>query len=242
MIFHVLPGDSLVEEFKKTGIDGEIVVFRDAMIAGPIDAETPFEFWDQRARFVLAEYFEDEIDYHERVADEIERLSSVEAEDEILLWFEYELFCSVNMWFCISLLADSGASIYRVEPIVLSKANKWKGFGQLGPDELQRCYEAKQLLTDADIKLGTDLWNAYRTQDHAQLLVLANSATPRFPYLVDVCKAAIEQDTMPKRILSEIVAEGIGEFDQIFPEFTRRAGVYGFGDLQVERLLDKLSH
>ena len=55
-----------------------------------------------------------------------------------------------------------------------------------------------------------------------------------------VCKAAIEKDTRPKQILDEIMGEGITDFSEIFPEFTRRAGVYGYGDLQVERLMDQM--
>ena len=241
MKFHVLPGDSLIEEFKKTGIDGEVIVCREALIVGPIDAETPFEFWDARSRFILAEYAEDNIVFHERVADELEKLSEIEAGDEVNLWFEYELFCSVNMWFCLSMLAHAGATVFRVVPSVINENDRWKGFGQLGPDELQRFYDARQLFTEADIKLGADLWNAYKKNDHSRLHELSDSDSARFPYLGEVCQAAIEKDTKPTQILSEIVAEGTTDFDLIFPEFTRRAGVYGFGDLQVQRLLDHIS-
>lgn len=241
MKYHVLPGDSLVEEFSKTNIDGDLVICRDAMIVGPVDAETPFEFWDARARFILAEYGEDEIIFHERVADELEKLSEIDSGTEVNLWFEYELFCSVNMWFCLSMLAASGASIYRVEPSVLSSDDRWKGFGGLVPDELQRCYDARQLFTDADIKLGADLWGAYSKNDHSRLLELSDSESTRFPYLKEVCKAATEKDLRAADILAEITGEGITDFDEIFPEFTRRAGVYGFGDLQVQRMLDQMS-
>ena len=241
MKYHVLPGDSLVEEFSKTKIDGDVIVCRDALIVGPVDAETPFEFWDARARFILAEYGEDEIVFHERVADELEKLSEINADDEINLWFEYELFCSVNMWFCLSMLARSGAAVYRVEPSVLSSDDRWNGFGRLGPDELQRCYDARALFTDTDMKLGSDLWEVYRNSDHSRLLELSDSDSTRFPYLNEVCKAAADKDTKPTALLAEIMAGGITEFDEIFPEFTHRAGVYGFGDMQVKRIIDQMS-
>lgn len=238
MKFHVLPGDSLVEEFKKTGIDGEVIVFRDALIVGPVEAKTPDEFWDERARFILTEYAEDEIVFHERVADELEKLAEIAEDDEVNLWFEYELFCGVNMWFCLAKLADSGANIYRVEPAVLSEDDRWSGFGSLGADELQRCFDARQLFTSGDIKLGAELWNAFSNRDFDRLRELLNSDSPRFPYLAEVVGAAIEIDTKPLEILSEIRAEGLTEFDHIFPEFTKRAGVYCLGDLQVQRLLE----
>jgi hypothetical protein len=240
MIYHVLPGDSLVEEFRKIEIPGEVIVCREALIAGPVDAETPDEFWERRARFILAAYGEDEIDYHEKVADELERLGDISSTDDVNLWFEYELFCSVNMWFCLSRLDGSGAEIYRVKPAVLDEGDRWMGFGRLSADDLSRCYADRVKFTPDDIRLGTDLWTAYRENDQAGMMRLSAFESECFPYLNEVCQAAAERETRPAEILAEIHFEGKTEFDEMFSEFSRRAGVYGFGDLQVKRLLARI--
>jgi hypothetical protein len=241
MIHHVLPGDSLVEEFSKTGLEGEIIVCREALIVGPISAENHDEFWDERAKFILTDYGEDEIEFQEKVANELERLAEISADDEVNLWFEYELFCQVNMWFCISRLADSGAEIYRVEPSVIAREDRWKGFGGLPSGDLVKCFEARTKLSDQDIDLGKRLWKAYQMQDSSGLADLANTSSPAFPYLDETAAAASEIDTKPHEILRTIRSEGMRDREAIFVEFSRRAGVYGFGDLQVYRLLDQLS-
>jgi hypothetical protein len=241
MNFNVLPGDSLVDEFRKTQIGGQAIVCRECLIVGPVEANTPFEFWDQRAKFILAEYGEDEIEYHERVADELEKLNDVETGDEVNLWFEYELFCSANMWFCISMLKETGAMMYRIEPAVLTKEDRWKGFGSLDAAALQKCFELRKELDAGDIKLGSELWEAFRSNNLRALIQLSTNASDRFPYLAEVCKAAIEMDLRPIETLIDIKKEGAIEFDDIFVEFSRREGVYGFGDLQVQRLLDRIS-
>lgn len=238
MIYHVLPGDSLVEEFQKTKIQGEVIVCRECLIVGEIGAETLPEFWEQRGRFILSEYGEDEIEYHDRVADELARLLDLDADDEVNLWFEYELFCSVNMWFCLWLLSETGAKVYRVEPIVRSDDEKWLGFGSLTADDLKTCFNSRTEFTADDIALGAALWNAYRKDDNAKLAELATSTSTSFPYLKEVCEAAIEKGTRPAEIIAEIQFEGKTEFEDIFAEFTKRAGVYGFGDLQVKHLLE----
>ena len=240
MIYHVLPGDALAAEFKKTNIEGDVIVCRECLIVGPVDAATTDEFWHERSRFILSDYGEDEIEFHERVADELEKLTDVEPDDEVDLWFEYELFCSVNMWFCIAKLKDSGAAVYRVEPVMLSKDDRWKGFGIVEEGDLEKCFADRKYLSQEDLQLGSDLWNAYRTNDPAQLKELSKNASDRFPYLAEVVDAAIERDKKPKRILKDILDEGITEFQDVFLEFTKRAGVYGYGDLQVERLMDQL--
>lgn len=240
MIYHVLPGDSLVKEYKGSDLDGEMIVCREALVSGPVDADSLDEFWNDRARFILSEYGEDEIEYHEKVGSELDRLTEIGADDEVNLWFEYELFCSVNLWFCLSLLKDHGATVYRVEPIGLTEEKRWDGFGKFGVDDVLASFEMRTKLSESDIELGTALWNAYRRKDDAKLKELASHGDAAFPYLSEVVAAAIEQDIQPIEILKVITADGKKEFSEIFVEFRKRAGVYGYGDLQVQRLLDQL--
>jgi len=240
MIYHVLPGDSLVKEFEKLDVDGTKIVFREALIAGPIDAANLEDFWNQRAHFVLAEYGEDEIVYHETVANELSILLDVSSEDEVNLWFEYELFCSVNLWFVLSLLVDTGAVVYRIRPSSLGFEDRWKGFGASDADALRDYFGGREKISTDDIKLGEDLWTAYSTQELTTLLQLGKTDNPRFPYLTEVCEAAAKQKSLPLEILKEITVSGEKDFVAIFRQFQARAGVYGLGDLQVSRLLDQM--
>lgn len=235
-VFHVLPGDATAEDFNKTGIEGEIIICRECLAVGPADAEALYEFWEQRAHFILAEGG-DEIEYHESVADQLAKLLDVPAGSEVNLWFEYELFCSANMWFCLDLLRNTEADVYRVEPAVRTAEDRWKGFGKLDAADLQKCFAARTQFLADDIRLGSDLWNAFRHEDHARLLLLGDRDSKCFPYLKEVCEAAVERETLPAKILRGI-AKDKTDFGEIFLEFTKQAGVYGYGDAQVEHLLE----
>ena len=240
MIYHVLPGDAQVEDFRKTGIPGEIIVFREAFVTGPLDAADVNEFWDQRAHFILGEYGEDEIAYQEKVADEILRISDLGEGDEVNLWFEFELFCSVNFWYCLHELKDSRAAVYRVAPINLEPDDVWKGFGEHGPDELAAAFESRTEISPEDLNLGAELWRAFRDRERASLRKLGDHRSASMPFLKEVTDAACEIDVRPLQIVREIRSEGLSTLEEVFPEFRKRAGVYGFGDLQVERLLDSI--
>ena len=240
MIYHVLPGDAQVEDFKKTGIPGEVVVFREAFISGPLDAEDTNEFWDQRARFILGEYGEDEIVYHEKVADGILRLAEVDADDEVHLWFEFELFCSVHLWYCLNELKDTGAPIFRVAPVNLEPDDVWKGFGEHTSDDLAAAFELRTPVSSEDLEQGAKLWKAFRHREGSILRKLGEYRSPAMPFLKEVAEAASEIDSRPLQIVREIRSEGFSTIDEVFSEFKKRAGVYGFGDLQVERLRDSI--
>lgn len=241
MIYQVLPGDSLAGEFRKANIKGEVIICREALISGPIEADSLDEFWHQRARFILTEYGEDEIEYHDKVAAELSKLTELTSDDDVNLWFEYELFCSVNFWFCLSLLKETSATIYRVEPIGLHEDKRWDGFGHFAADDLIACFEMRHKLSRSDLDLGADLWQAYRRRDERKLIELSSTDNEAFPCLRQVVAAANDRDIEPLEIVRAITLNGENDFDKIFAEFKKRAGVYGYGDLQVKRLLDQIS-
>ena len=241
MIYHVLPGDAQVEEFRKTGIDGDLIVFREALVTGPIEEADVDEFWDRRARFILSEYGEDEIEYQEKVADELLRLEEISEGDEVNLWFEFELFCGVNYWFCLDQLKGSGAAIYRIAPVDASPDNVWDGFGQHEADGLNACFDSRVELTTEDVETGSRLWQAFRDRDPEGLKELGEYRSPAFPFLREVCEAAAEIEARPTEIVRDIVASGKRDIEEVFPEFRSRAGVYGFGDTQVEKLIERVT-
>lgn len=239
MTCHVLPGDSVAAEFSKTNLEGEVIVCREAFVEGDLSGDTLAEFWQHRAQFLMIAHGADEIDYHENVAGELSKIADLQDDAEINLWFEYELFCSVNMWFCLNLLADNRVSVYRVEPAILDRDKIWDGFGRMDAADLEQCFETRTKFETGDMQLGRDLWKAFRHRDHDRLLLLGESETRVFPYLKEVCDAAAKVETRPKEIVDDILATGKKGIAEVFPEFKNRAGVYGFGDAQVERLLLK---
>ncbi len=236
MILHVLPGDATLGAFEDSGIEGEIAVCRECLVVGDVSGSTLPQFWENRARFLAHEYPDASDDYHETVVREFAKLNALGADSQINLWFEYELFCQTNMWFCLSLLSESTADIFRVAPFKLSDENVWEGFGGLTPHDLKECFDSRVKLSPDDIRLGSDLWTACRINDHRQLEALSMIESAAFPKLREVCIAASEKESRPKKIVGEIFRDGVSEFDEVFCEFKARAGVYGYGDAQVRKI------
>ncbi len=241
MKIHVLAGDALAEDFKNGAIEGEIIVCRECLVEGDVKAANLEDFWQTRARFITDSYGGNEADYFQKVVSEFEKLKNLASpEAEINLWFEYELFCQINLWFCLYFLQASKAKIYRVAPVVREDAEIWKGFGSLTTEDLEKCFAERVELTGKDIRLGADLWKAYQNADYETLERLSETESQCFPYLKEVCRAEIEKNSRPRKVLQGIIADGKTDLAEIFPEFSARAGVYGFGDLQVQRILAEI--
>lgn len=241
MNIHVLPGDDLVETFRETEIEGEIIVCRECLIEGVIKADSLNEFWRIRENYLTSAYGESRDDvYRDKVKGELEKLLDVSAGDEVNLWFEYELFCQVNFWFCLWLLRDKKARINRVAPVVRSEYDLWKGLGGSDRHDSEKCFSRKIKVSDEDLRLGANLWEAYRDHDLERLKSLSRTASESFPYLARVCQAEIVRRDRPRKRLEEIISEGAADFGAVFQKFSETEGIYGFGDLQVKRLYDEI--
>jgi len=240
MNIHVLAGDALAENFNKADVDGEVVVCRECLIEGDVKAGSLNDFWEIRADFIASVYGENKEKYFETVAGEFEKLDNLAPGAEVNLWFEYELFCQTNMWFCLYLLRETKAEIYRVAPIAKTEVDVWKGFGGTNGEDLKNCFARRAKFEKDDRLLGANLWKAYQESDYEKLERLSQTKSECFPHLEEVCRAEIEKSVRPQKVLREIKNRGANEFREIFAEFSLLAGVYGFGDSQVERILQKL--
>lgn len=244
---HILNGDQLAQRLQGASFFKSYLVFREALIVGPVQGVNLDKFWENRAEFIASNYGVTKEEYRQKTILEIERLDAVREKMEICLWFEDDLFCQVNLWFLLSLITKKPRlKLFRVFPPISTPENRWAGFGQADLNSIEDCYQARVPLTASDVALGTALWQAYSAKDWNAFKNLSLQSSPCFQYLEEVGQAQLDRLTAadgmgkPERILHEIIASGVTDFSQLFQKFNRQAGIYGFGDLQVNALYEKV--
>jgi hypothetical protein len=242
MGYHILNGDCLAETFKGAGLPGDVIVCREALVEGPVNAGTEERFWAARALYLARGSGAEQDFYLQSVKTEFDKISSIDPANGVYLWFEHDLFCQVNYWFTIDRLVRRGCTnVFRVLPQSLTDGN-WEGFGQHSPADLATCFAKRVKFSKGDFTLGANLWRAYREGDHTGLAIYSRSLSPCFPRLEEVCKAEVERKrhARPQRALQEIMSNGYTSFSDIFHQFSKREGIYGFGDAQVDHMLRNL--
>lgn len=247
MTHHILNGDCLAEQLKQTTLQGELIICREALVEGPVQSGSIESFWSDRAAYIQKTYHDSVENYFNRVVTEFSKIQSLPRDAEVCLWFEHDLFCQVNMWFVMTLLpTDWEIKVYRVAPVITDINDTWKGFGISDAAMLEQAYTDRIQLSVEDIKLGQDLWNAYFASDFDKMKTLSFAASPAFKFLPEVCKAHIDryagenQLNRPQRVLRELIDNSSSEFTEVFTAFSEREGIYGFGDLQVRAMYDRL--
>lgn len=238
MEIHILNGDALIDRMVAAGFEN-LLVCREALIDGPVDASDMNEFWKLRASWLAPG---EENNYFDYAVPEFNKLKEIPAGSAINLWFGDDLFCQVNVWFVINYLEQLGlaGSLYRVFPLIRSEERRWDEFGGISAQEFRTCYENRVALTKSDVALAENLWNAYAGGNLKTLQSLSATPTNAFHDLPIVVQAHIDrfaEPGRPQRVLQEIMDSGITDFNKIFPAFFKREGIYGFGDTQVKSIL-----
>ena len=240
-IYHILNGDALKDQFPKS-IKGERIIFRECLVEGPVHALNQEDFYEKRAHFLRSYSMEHEFDfYFDEVVPQLEALRSIPDKAEVNLWFEEDLFCQVNMWYCLAQLSQKKVSVYWVRPPELTAY----GFGGRNQQELQVDFWDRKSIDH--FEFWSALWQHYKNEDWQQFLHIATQLAEYYPQIVDAVEAQISRlpngDKLgqPYQMIKDLVTQKPeASFGEIFQAFSRQAPIYGFGDLQVKRIYDSI--
>lgn len=242
MIYHVLNGDALIGRFLETELSREVIVMRECLIEGDLNGDSLTDFLNTRAKFIEGNYQGD----YSSLLTELDKIQHASSGSEFNLWFGYDLFCQSNLWFLLALLNDLSIKkeVFMVYPTYLKDERIWEEFGPAEADDLVESFYERVLFTEDDLRLGKDLWLAYKNHDLVRLEDLSKTSSNCFPYLKEVCKAHIARFypvNYPQQVIQQIIQQTTDhDFPSVFREFSIREGVYGFGDSQLKKLYDEV--
>lgn len=250
-ILHLVNGDSLTEQVQELDLPGELVVWRELLCEGPTLQDINPEFFKIRKKFLKQAYSIPAEEYEERFVSEIKRLKAFDTKfDEIVLWFEFDLFCHINMLAAINLLLE----IQKQVPISLVCSRKLEGekefrpLSQLGLKELRNHYKNRIKLTLDDLEIAVLIWELY-CSDSPLKLKPQIKVKSNFEYLSSCIRAHIERfpnsitgiNSLERNVLRLIENHDIKNEHHLLGYVLEYQGYYGYSDAQMQRLLKKLN-
>ena len=251
-MLHVHNGDSTAATARKAAIPGEHLAWREALVCGPTPAGVSAEeFLRLRAKH-LSEAYGVASDKCERELREQEAaLSAFRNHDEVVLWFEHDLFCQVQLVYLLQWFAQRELGRTRLSLICIGEfpgIGRFRGLGQLNEEQLASLFPQRQEASPAQLHLGSKAWEAYSSPDPADLLPLMNSDLSAIPFLKRALIRHIQRFPSTKNGLGrienvclELIAQGYRTFKSLFPAFVRRESEYGFGDAQLYLELKRMT-
>jgi hypothetical protein len=235
-VLHIHNGDAVLLMAKRVNLEGEQIAFREVLVTGPI----PQQDWiETRARFLADEYGDKLLRVRNELLEQERQLDAAGSQDEVVLWFEHDLFCLVNFLYLLKRLAGHPrvTAVWCEQPI-----------GTREDDDLLPLFDSRRAVTPAMLAAAETAWAGYASPDPHALNALIGTESD-FPFLraglalhaarfpaVTNGLGAVEARVM------EIVAGGVSEFSKIFEAFNTDEPRYGFGDTQLYRVLWHLAN
>lgn len=248
---HITNGDDLSGNIPKLNLDGDIVVWREILCEGPTTYELGTRKFISLRQIFLKEHYAISIeDYKTQFLSELKKLSSIKSYDEIVLWFEFDLFSHLNMLAAISHLMEKGLDkpVYLVCSKKLEGEKEFNGLSKLSLKELSNHYDQRIHLNQDDLEMANLLWQLYNGENPQKLKNLIKEKT-NFEYLSSCLRAHIERfpnartgiNSLEKNILKLIQKNEITSLHQLLGYSLEYQGYFGYNDKQMQRLLNKLN-
>jgi hypothetical protein len=248
-ILHVANGHSTTRTLEAARLPGRTSIWADPLSEGPVPAGLDDEALLQvRATFIAGEGHP-----VEAVADDLRAwrraVDDSTAYDELVLWFEHDLFDQLNLIQILSRLSPDWP-----KPVTLVCIGSYPGrphfmgLGELTTSELAPLFESRQAVTESQLTLARAAWAAFRSPDPTAIEQLLASDTSALPYLAAALERHLEEFpstrdglSRSERRLLDIAATGPIPMVQAFPRMHDDETAFYVTDASFLQLIRQLS-
>lgn len=250
---HIVNGDNTAEILSKTSIEGEVIVWREMLCEGTLHQDVGSDkFWMGRYDFFENEAGVSRLEYFDKTIREIQKIDAISQNSEIVLWFEYDLFCQINLLaLCTYLLKFYRKDIkYSLVCVGHEKGKEsLQSLSDYSIQEYENLLNNKINISRNNLVFAARCWELYVENNRQKLIEFDFKKSSKFIYL----QAAMDQHikrfsngnslNQIDNMILNIINNGSFTKNGIVRElllWQQLETVYGFGDLQYFMALDKL--
>jgi len=240
-MIHLHNGDSVAATARRALLPGRHVAFRETFITGPVRPGLRQSEWvEERARFIAEYYGEHLLRTRNDLLDQEKLLDAIVREDEeIVLWFEHDLFCLANFLYLLVRLTKAR----RLTSIWCPSA-----LGSLSEEEIVTSYLSRAAVPPLMLRIAAEAWKGYTAHEATALNRFVKQDWPDFAFLRDGMTLHAMRFPSLRNGLGEVeqralagIDAGATDFSSLFARFDAAPPRYGFGDGEFLRHLRRLA-
>lgn len=240
---HLTNGDAVIYLFRKAGIVGTHVAWRDTLHEGPVPPLSSLEALSALRGAYLAErgYAKPIKVLHDFQTRDSAIARAAEFE-EVTLWFEHDLYDQLQI---AQILVTLDA--LRLEPGVVSMIASDVYLGTMTADELAALHPKRRTVTRATFEAAGEVWRAFTAEEPQRLVDLAQRDLPGLPFMrAGLMRLAQEfpwrSDGLSRsqRHALEAVAQGPARDEELFKRAQAREEAAFLGDTTFYAILRDL--
>jgi hypothetical protein len=249
---HVANGSSVTNTLADAGVPGVLSIWADPLYDGPVPAGlSEEELLEVRRQFHAGPPGGPADD----PANDLRRWRQIiehhDAYDELVLWFEHDLFDQLNLIHILSWMHHRIPSSKVVSLVCIGSypgRPHFKGLGELTPTELAPLLETRQPVTESQYELAQRAWNVFREPTPEALDDFRQSDTSALPFLAPALARFLQEYpwtsdglSRSERRLLRLAESGSIALGRAFPLMNDDERVYYVTDTCLAELAESLS-
>jgi len=260
-LLHVASGTSTTTTIQAAGIPGARSIWADPLHDGPVPGGiSDSELLEVRRRHLAAPGEltsslwggnNPPLDPANDMREWRAAIERHESYDELVLWFEHDLFDQLNLIQLLTLIRGHLRASKLVSLISVDSfpgRPDFKGFGGLTPRELVTLLDTRQRVSDQQYDFAQRAWEAFRASTPEALDAIRRETTPALPYLARSIGRFLEEypwttdglSRTERRLLELARGSGITLWDA-FPRMHESERAYYVTDGTVAEIADTLA-
>jgi hypothetical protein len=246
-LLHITNGDVFTNKLKTLNIPGEIITWREMLCEGKTESNVGSEsFWKTRFEYLNKNYKVSKAVFIEKTLKEYRSLCNHKSEDQIVLWFDNDLFCQINLLAVISWLKTHRK--YAEISLVSYSKEKITDLSTLSEEKLLNLYKKKTILTQDDIEYADYVWQLYCSDNPIRLENLSDFKNYNFKNLENSIQAHLKRfpsiknglNEMENNMLQLAMDKKYSSKNVYIKTLLQNQGVLGFSDTQYQKAISRL--
>lgn len=186
-MLHITNGESVVHGLRAGAIAGTYLSWLDVLHDGPVPLKATLAEVSEIRAATLASFGwagVEEVREQFRIRDEMIR--SFRDFDEVVLWFEHDLFDQLQLIQILDFFSKEDLSGFPVSLIQIDKHPEvvpFHGLGMLTGKQLAELLPRREAVTAEQLALGSEAWDAFRSPDPRRLLEVIGRDLRGLPFL-----------------------------------------------------------
>jgi len=239
-MIHIHNGDSIANTARAAGLPGRHLPFRETLISGPVRPNLGAQEWiEERARFLSEHYGENLLRVRNELLEQEQMLDRAREEEEVVLWFEHDLFCLVNLLYLLSRLNK----VRRLSLVWCTRP-----LGSQEDEDVSKEFHSRYPVAPAMMNAAALAWRTYTSEEATDLNRLLDADFVDFPFLRDGFLLHASRFPSTRNGLGEVeqralagIDAGATDFASLFLRFDQSPPRFGLGDGEFLRHLRRLT-
>ena len=239
-MLHITNGESC--SLPQTGLPDEVIYWNDVLHDGPVPRGLELQELSRVRERFISEFFGmplSEVSFHRRD----EAISRFQDHDEVVLWFEHDLYDQLQLIQILSWFAQQDLDRTRLSLICVNQY-----LGPMHPHQLTPLFDLRHEVTRLEFKTAQTAWDAFCSPEPTELVALVESDTSALPFLHDALVRHLEQFpalrnglSRSERHILQLTASGLSGFPELFPAAQKLEERIWMGDSTFVQYIQRLT-